>query len=255
MPRDVLVAGVTYRTATYRDVARAPGTFPLVVYSHGSSSTRVDDFHLLTHLASHGFVVVSAEHPGNDYLSPCGTPPSWRTARSTCASSSTSSSPSTPGGQLPRRGDRSSPHRRQRLLNQKMGDHHPGYRPFRPRHLHRSTHEGDVPARRGATLLGYRRASHLRDDHESHALDRRRQRLRRRAGARPARHVRRPPVGSNRDWVRRPARGRAPHLRQLVRGARRDLPGRAGVQPGLGSPIVTRSTSSNISRSTSSTRR
>src|SRR4029077_11534953 len=27
-----------------------------------------------THLASHGFVVVSAEHPGNNYLSPSGDP-------------------------------------------------------------------------------------------------------------------------------------------------------------------------------------
>jgi Platelet-activating factor acetylhydrolase, isoform II len=74
VPRDVLVAGITYRTATYRDVVRAPGAFPLVVYSHGSPSTRVDDFHLLTHLASHGFVVVSAEHPGNNYLNPTGDP-------------------------------------------------------------------------------------------------------------------------------------------------------------------------------------
>lgn len=75
VPRDVLdIAGVINGTATYRDVARAPGTFPLVVYSHGFPSTRLDDIHLFTHLASYGFVVVSADHPGSNFMSPSGDP-------------------------------------------------------------------------------------------------------------------------------------------------------------------------------------
>jgi predicted dienelactone hydrolase len=44
------------------------------VYSHGFPSTRLDDVHLFTHLASYGFVVVSADHPGSNFVSPSGDP-------------------------------------------------------------------------------------------------------------------------------------------------------------------------------------
>jgi len=51
---------------TYRDVARAPGIFPLIVYSHGGGGIRYESAFKLAHLASHGFVVFSADHPGSD---------------------------------------------------------------------------------------------------------------------------------------------------------------------------------------------
>jgi len=41
------------------------GPFPLVVFSHGATSYRRSSTHLLTHLASHGYVVASADHVGN----------------------------------------------------------------------------------------------------------------------------------------------------------------------------------------------
>ena len=61
-----------FPTPSYRDVARAPGTFPLLVYSHGGGLIRFDNAIKMEHLASHGFVVVSADHPGSDLLSPTG---------------------------------------------------------------------------------------------------------------------------------------------------------------------------------------
>ncbi len=60
-PQQVLVPA-----PTYRDVARAPGTFPLIVYSHGGGGIRFESAFKLAHLASHGFVVVSADHPGSN---------------------------------------------------------------------------------------------------------------------------------------------------------------------------------------------
>jgi predicted dienelactone hydrolase len=72
VPRDVVqVLNVElFPTPTYRDVARAPGTFPLVVYSHGSGGVRFENLVLAAHLASHGYVVVAADHPGDTLLDP-----------------------------------------------------------------------------------------------------------------------------------------------------------------------------------------
>jgi predicted dienelactone hydrolase len=56
----------------HRDVARAPGVFPLIVYSHGGGGVRFESALKLAHLASHGFVVVSADDPGTDILNPYG---------------------------------------------------------------------------------------------------------------------------------------------------------------------------------------
>jgi dienelactone hydrolase len=72
VPRDVVqVLGVElFPTPTYRDVARAPGAFPLIVYSHGSGGIRFENLVLAVHLASHGYVVVSADHPGDTLLDP-----------------------------------------------------------------------------------------------------------------------------------------------------------------------------------------
>ena len=70
--RDVLsLLGIPlFPSPSYRDVARAPRTFPLIVYSHGGGIIRFDSAIKMEHLASHGFVVVSAEHPGSDLLTP-----------------------------------------------------------------------------------------------------------------------------------------------------------------------------------------
>jgi predicted dienelactone hydrolase len=72
VPRDVVqVLGVElFPTPAYRDVARAPGAFPLVVYSHGSGGVRFENLALAVHLASHGYVFVTADHPGDTLLDP-----------------------------------------------------------------------------------------------------------------------------------------------------------------------------------------
>jgi len=72
VPRDVVqVFGIDlFPTPSYRDVARAPGASPLVLYSHGSGGIRFENFALAVHLASHGYVVVSADVPGDTLLDP-----------------------------------------------------------------------------------------------------------------------------------------------------------------------------------------
>ena len=56
------------KTPTYRDVARAAGTFPLVVFSPGGGSDPWQYTYLSAHLASHGYVVASIAHHGNHLL-------------------------------------------------------------------------------------------------------------------------------------------------------------------------------------------
>jgi predicted dienelactone hydrolase len=56
------------RTPTYRDVARAAGPFPLVLFSHGNAGIRFQSIFLAAHLASHGYVVASPDHHGNTFL-------------------------------------------------------------------------------------------------------------------------------------------------------------------------------------------
>jgi dienelactone hydrolase len=70
VPRDVveILDVELLPTPAYRDVARAPGSFPLVVYSHGSGGIRFENLALAVHLASHGYVVVAADHPGDTLL-------------------------------------------------------------------------------------------------------------------------------------------------------------------------------------------
>jgi hypothetical protein len=79
VPRDVInLLGVPlFPSPSYRDVARAPGAFPLIVYSHGGGGIRFENALKMDHLASHGFVVVSADHPGSDLVSPGGDPDSF----------------------------------------------------------------------------------------------------------------------------------------------------------------------------------
>ncbi|MFQ5479012.1 MAG: alpha/beta hydrolase family protein [Candidatus Binatia bacterium] len=52
----------------YRDVAIAPGTYPLVIFSHGNFGIRTQSFFFAAHLASHGYIVVSPDHHGNTFL-------------------------------------------------------------------------------------------------------------------------------------------------------------------------------------------
>jgi predicted dienelactone hydrolase len=55
-------------TPAYRDVALAPGTYPLVVFSHGNGGLRIQSFFFAAHLASHGYIVVSPDHHGNTFV-------------------------------------------------------------------------------------------------------------------------------------------------------------------------------------------
>jgi predicted dienelactone hydrolase len=51
-----------------RDAAPAPGRRPLVVFSHGFAGHRRQSTFFCTHLASHGYVVVSTDHTGNTFM-------------------------------------------------------------------------------------------------------------------------------------------------------------------------------------------
>lgn len=49
-----------------RDAIAADGRFPVVLFSHGFMGMRVQSSFLTSHLASHGLVVVSPDHPSRD---------------------------------------------------------------------------------------------------------------------------------------------------------------------------------------------
>lgn len=70
VPEDVVeVLGIDIvATPAFRDVDRAPGTFPLVLFSHGNNGIRFQSFFFAAHLASHGFVVVAPDHHGNTFV-------------------------------------------------------------------------------------------------------------------------------------------------------------------------------------------
>ena len=55
----------TYRNIAVRDVQVRDGKWPLVVFSHGSGGTRVGYVYFTEFLASHGFIVMAADHIGN----------------------------------------------------------------------------------------------------------------------------------------------------------------------------------------------
>ena len=76
--RSLLPASVNppFVTDGYRDLPAAPGgPFPLVLFSHGASSYRLQSTALTTHLASWGFVVVSPDYFERGIQSLGGTPP------------------------------------------------------------------------------------------------------------------------------------------------------------------------------------
>lgn len=41
------------------------GRFPVILFSHGNAAIRTQSFFLTTHLASHGYIVIAPDHPGN----------------------------------------------------------------------------------------------------------------------------------------------------------------------------------------------
>jgi predicted dienelactone hydrolase len=69
-PREIVsVLGVPItQIPAYRDVARAEGSFPLVVFSHGNNGIRIQSLFLYAHLASHGYVVATPDHHGNTFV-------------------------------------------------------------------------------------------------------------------------------------------------------------------------------------------
>lgn len=55
----------TWKSVSVRDVPVRDGKWPLVVFSHGSGGTRLGYVFLTEFLASHGFIVMAADHIGN----------------------------------------------------------------------------------------------------------------------------------------------------------------------------------------------
>jgi pimeloyl-ACP methyl ester carboxylesterase len=58
-----------YQNVAVRDVQVRDGKWPMVVFSHGSGGTRVGYVFFTEFLASHGFIVVAADHIGNSRYS------------------------------------------------------------------------------------------------------------------------------------------------------------------------------------------
>lgn len=56
------------RQAAVRDATPGDDAFPLVIYSHGATDSRFSAGFLGTHLASHGYVVAAADHPGDNKI-------------------------------------------------------------------------------------------------------------------------------------------------------------------------------------------
>ena len=54
-------------TAARLDAPALPGRRPVVVYSHGSGATRAETTIVVQELVSHGYAVVTVDHPGNGY--------------------------------------------------------------------------------------------------------------------------------------------------------------------------------------------
>lgn len=59
-----------FRCVAVRDAGLRAGRFPLLVFSHGNGGIRHQNIFQVEHLASHGFIVVSADHTGNAGLTP-----------------------------------------------------------------------------------------------------------------------------------------------------------------------------------------
>ena len=53
----------TFTMNAYRGAAALPGSYPIVLFSHGFGGYRLQSSFLMTHLASWGFIVIAPEHP------------------------------------------------------------------------------------------------------------------------------------------------------------------------------------------------
>lgn len=70
-----LLTGEASATASYeagRDAEVADGSFPVVLFSHGFTGMRLQSTFLTAHLASHGMIVVSTDHPSRDLFNVLG---------------------------------------------------------------------------------------------------------------------------------------------------------------------------------------
>jgi dienelactone hydrolase len=65
-------APATYTYEAGRDADAADGTFPVVMFSHGYTGMRLQSSFLTPHLASHGMIVVSTDHPSRDLYNVLG---------------------------------------------------------------------------------------------------------------------------------------------------------------------------------------
>jgi dienelactone hydrolase len=54
-----------YWNEAYRNAAARKGRFPLVIFSHGNGGSRNQNTFWCDYLASHGYIIVSADHTGN----------------------------------------------------------------------------------------------------------------------------------------------------------------------------------------------
>jgi fermentation-respiration switch protein FrsA (DUF1100 family) len=72
--RDILTGDVdsTSSHEAGRDAEVADGSFPVVLFSHGFTGMRLQSTFLTAHLASHGMIVVSTDHPSRDLLNVLG---------------------------------------------------------------------------------------------------------------------------------------------------------------------------------------
>jgi hypothetical protein len=93
-----------YLTDATRDVPASPdGPFPLVLFSHGFASYRVQSTFLTTHLASWGFVVISPDYLERGLRSVLGQPPTTNRADTAVADEAIETAralSATPGGAL-----------------------------------------------------------------------------------------------------------------------------------------------------------
>lgn len=72
---DLIAAEIddTFTIDATRDAVAAPdGPFPIVLFSHGASSFRLQSSHLAQHLASWGIVTASTDHPSRDLTNSLG---------------------------------------------------------------------------------------------------------------------------------------------------------------------------------------
>jgi dienelactone hydrolase len=63
--RPVAELDKSFWTEAVRDAPVRAGRYPLIVFSHGNGGTRFQNTFWCDHLASHGYIVVSADHTGN----------------------------------------------------------------------------------------------------------------------------------------------------------------------------------------------